>query len=44
MSVKHAHKIATRVEEQVRNRYGEKTNIVVHVEPCENVDEIIGGI
>ena len=44
ISIKNAHEIATKVEDNVRNRYGENTDIIVHVEPYEIVDEINGGI
>lgn len=44
MPVKTAHEIATKVEDEVRLKYGEKTDIIVHVEPCESSDDDKGGI
>ncbi|MDD3804187.1 MAG: cation diffusion facilitator family transporter [bacterium] len=44
LPVRCAHEIATNVEDQVRKKYGEKTNIIVHIEPCERVDDVNGGI
>ncbi|MGE3062277.1 MAG: cation diffusion facilitator family transporter [bacterium] len=44
MTVKRSHEIANNVENQLRMKYGDKTDIIVHIEPCETVDEINGGI